>query len=245
MLFPFFVSIYSYHLATEPARRVGNGSRTVITMMRCRPASTPRSVPRLPRPAKSSEGCPDRGSAAACRRQRQGTALGDDLTANLMRELGLPGASHADDGGGLAWEPDSPANAARRMRRQGSVQGLSKPFAEYLREPGSGRSHGILLMRRRIWHEFLLLGGRIRDKILLFRRRVGRSRLQVGSGGHHRAVPVGTASAVNRGTTYGPSGITATAGSPEASTERVTASSTESTTFTPVSPRSPAGRPRE
>ena len=83
-------------------------------------------------------------------RQRRRAALGDQLTADLVQERGLPGTPHPEHGGGLARKPDSTVNAARRMRRRGGAQGLDKRFTEDLPEPGSGRFHEILLMRRRI-----------------------------------------------------------------------------------------------
>ena len=43
--------------------------------------------------------------------QRQGTAPGDDVCADLVQERGLPCATHPDDGRGLAGKPESTTNA--------------------------------------------------------------------------------------------------------------------------------------
>ena len=88
---------------------------------------------------------------------RQGTAPGDDLGADLVQERGLPGATHPDDSRGLAGKPESTTNATGRVRRRWSAQRLGKLLAERLPEPGSGRFHYILLLRRRILHVFLLV----------------------------------------------------------------------------------------
>ena len=203
-------------------------------------ATTPATELRPWQPPPGRDAIPDRRPSSS---RRRSTATAGRTSARASRPDGHGRLARMDDQSGLRPRTFGPLRA-RRPRPGGTRRSQEAALRRRAGRPcpkGIRRSQDAPIPGIR--HQGA--GSRAADNSSSCCRRLHRygTNVNLASGERHRTVSGGSADAANRGTTYGPSGITATAGSPDDSTDRAMEPSIESTTFTPVSPRSSAGRP--